>query len=59
MSDLATVAMPKAVMMTIAAGNMTGGDMTYSVPYGAKVFQMDSKEIAAVATYNKPLMGHV
>ncbi len=57
MSDLAAMAMPKAVMMTIAADNMTGGDVTYSVPYGAKVYQMDSKEIAALATYNKPLKG--
>jgi hypothetical protein len=57
MSDLAAMAMPRAVMMTIAADNMTGGDVTYSVPYGAKVYQMDSKEIAAVATYNKPLRG--
>lgn len=57
MSDLAAMSMPKAVMMTITAGNMAGGNVTYSVPYGAKVFQMDSKEIAAVATYNKPLMG--
>lgn len=57
MSNLAAMAMPKAVMMTIVADNITGGDMTYSVPYGAKVYQMDSKEIAAVATYNKPLRG--
>jgi hypothetical protein len=57
MSGLAAMSMPKAVMMTITAGNMTDGNMTYSVPYGAKVFPMDSKEIAAVATYNKPLMG--
>jgi hypothetical protein len=57
MSDLAAMSMPKAVMMTITAGSMTGGNVTYSVPYGAKVFQMDSKEIAAVATYNKPLKG--
>jgi hypothetical protein len=56
-SDLAAMAMPKAVMMTISAGTMAGGDVTYSVPYGAKVYQMDNKEIAAVATYNKPLMG--
>jgi len=57
MSDLAAMSMPKAVMMTITAGNMTGGNMSFSVPYGAKVFRMDSKEIAAVATYNKPLTG--
>jgi len=57
MSDLAAMAMPKAVMMTVAGGNMAGGDVTYTVPYAAKVYQMDSKEIAAVATYNKPLTG--
>jgi hypothetical protein len=28
-----------------------------TVPYAAKVIPMDSKEIAAVATYNKPLTG--
>jgi hypothetical protein len=57
MANLAKMAMPKAVMMTIAADSMTGGDVTYSVPYGAKVYQMDGNEIAAVATYNKPLRG--
>lgn len=57
MSNLAAMAMPKAVMMTIVADNITAGDVTYSVPYGAKVYKMDSKEIAAVATYNKPLRG--
>jgi hypothetical protein len=57
MSDLAAMAMPKAVFMTIQAGNMAGGDMTFTVPYGAKVIPMDNKEIAAVATYNMPLKG--
>jgi hypothetical protein len=57
MSDLAAMSMPKAVLMTITAGNVAGGNATYSVPYGAKVFQTDNKEIAAVATYNKPLAG--
>jgi hypothetical protein len=57
MASLASMAMPKAVMMTISADNYTGGDVTYSVPYGAKVYQLDSKEIGAVATYNKPLRG--
>lgn len=57
MSDLAAMAMPKAVMMTISAGNMTDGNMTFTVPYAARVQQMDNKEIAIVATYNKPLSG--
>lgn len=57
MSDLAAMSMPKAVMMTISAGTMAGGNVTFGVPYAAKVYQLDSKEIAAVATYKKPLMG--
>jgi hypothetical protein len=57
MSALASMVMPKAVFMTLQAGNVTGGDMTFTVPYAAKVIPMDSKEIAAVVTYNKPLMG--
>jgi hypothetical protein len=57
MANMANMMMPRAVMMTISAGSMSGGNVTYSVPYGAKVYQMDDKAIGAVATYNKPLMG--
>lgn len=57
MAGLASMVMPKAVMMTISAGSMSGGNVTYSVPYGVKVYQMDDKAIGAMATYNKPLTG--
>jgi hypothetical protein len=57
MSDLAAMAMPKAVLMTVAAGNMSDGTVTYTVPYAARVQQAGNKEIAIVATYNKPLTG--
>jgi hypothetical protein len=57
MANLAKMMMPKAVFMTVQAGDMTDGNMTFTVPYGAKIIPMDSKEIAAVATYNMPLKG--
>lgn len=57
MSDLGAMAMPKAVMMTISADGMADGNMTFSVPYAAKVYRMDNKEMAVVATYDKPLKG--
>jgi hypothetical protein len=57
MSDLVAMAMPKAVMMTVSADGMTGGNMTFTVPYAAKVYRMDNKEMAAVATYDRPLKG--
>ncbi len=58
--DLASLVTPKAVFMTIHAGNMTDGNVNFNVPYAAKILPMDDKEIkkiGAVATYNAPLKG--
>lgn len=55
MSDLAAMAMPKAVMITVEAGNLTDGNLTYSIPYAAKVQSLGDRDIAIVATYDRPL----
>jgi hypothetical protein len=57
MAKLAKAYMPKAVFMAISAGGVSDGDMTFTVPHGAKVVPMDSKEFGMVATYNMPLQG--
>ncbi|HEY3272803.1 MAG TPA: hypothetical protein VGJ92_03515 [Methanocella sp.] len=57
MSNMAAMAMPKAVLMTISVNNMTDGNVAFSVPYAARVQQVGNKDIAIVATYNKPLTG--
>lgn len=56
MSDLAGMVMPKAVMFTVEAGSTAGGNLTYAMPYAARVQSLGDKDIAIVATYNRPLM---
>ncbi|OPY27090.1 MAG: hypothetical protein A4E28_02179 [Methanocella sp. PtaU1.Bin125] len=55
LSGLAAMAMPKAVMLTVEAGNMTDGNLTYTIPYAARVQQLGDRDIAIVATYDRPL----
>jgi hypothetical protein len=49
--------MPHDVMFAVSAGSVSGGNATFTVPYSAKVYKMDTVDYGAVTTFSQPLQG--
>jgi hypothetical protein len=58
-SDLAKMALPKAVVMALSSSGVEGGNATFSVPYSAKVFDVEGVEYGAVSTTKAPVRGSI
>jgi hypothetical protein len=56
-SDLASMTMPKAVVMALTSGGAPGGNATFTVPYSAKVFKVGDVEYGSVSTTSAPVTG--
>lgn len=55
LSALTSMIVPKAALMTIANVDVAGGNVTVTVPYTAKVYTVEGVDLAAVASFSKPL----
>jgi hypothetical protein len=56
-SDLASKVVPRTVVMAITAGNVTDGNVTFSVPYTVKVFRSGDVDYATLSTTSKSASG--
>lgn len=56
-SALAELLQSQSSVLAIKAGTTTDDTATFTVPYGARVFELGNKSLAITAAYKRPLQG--